>query len=81
MKWILRRIKILTCVGDSESEHFSSVFELLAELPEDVAFPLDGESVLSLGGVHDVHIAKGVSNVYVSVDGESHQGPSWLVEC
>ena len=65
-------MKILTCISDGESEHFPSVFELLPELPEDIAFPFDGESVRSFGGFHDVHVAKSVSNVYVSVDGEGH---------
>ena len=73
-------MKILTCVCDGKSEHLSGVFELLPKLPEDIAFLFNVESVPSFGGFHDVHIAKGVSNVYVSVDGEGHHGPGWLIE-
>ena len=73
-------MKILTCVCDGKSEHLSGVFELLPKLPEDIAFLFSGESVLSLGGVQDVHLAEGVGDVYVSVDGEGHHCPGWLIE-
>ena len=74
------RMKILTCIGNGKGKHLPSVFELLPKLPEDIAFPFSGESVLSLGGVQDVHLAEGVGVVYVSVDGEGHHGPGWLIE-
>ena len=73
-------MKILTCVGDGESEHLSGVFVLLSKLPEDIAFSFSGKSVLSLGGVQDVYFTEGVGNVDVSVDGEGHHGSGGVIE-
>ena len=72
--------KILTCIGDSESEHLSGVFVLLSKLPEDIAFPFSGKSVLSLGRVQDVHHAKGIGDIDVGVNGEGHHGPGGVVK-
>ena len=71
---------MLTCIGDGKGEHFPGVFELLPELPEDIAFPFSCKPVLSLGGIHDVHYAEGVGDVHVSVDGKGHHSSGWLAE-
>ena len=62
-------IKVLTCIGDSESEHLPAVFVLLSELPEDVALSLSGESVGSLGRIQNAHLAESVGDLDVGIGG------------
>ena len=72
--------KVLTCVGNSKGEHLSAVFELLSELPDDIALSISGEPVDSLGRIQNAHLTEGVGGIHVSVDGEGHHGPGGMIE-